>query len=249
MQNLKSKIKNDASGVTPAKAGIQFTGLRIERYFNFYILHFKFHDFLYTKNRGFTLLETVVALAVILGALVGPVSLIIRGINNFSFAKNKLIAINLAQEGIELVRVIRENNQICIEKNTGTLQTWQTDYNGITGSTLLGTQRTIDAIAVTQYLCGSGVLISNPTLTVPSAGCANKLRFDPATGRYGYVSGQPTLFSRCLNISRPFSAESGPPGSAAIPTADIMDVTATISWNERGINRTLTLTERLYNWR
>lgn len=59
---------------------------------------------------GFTLIETIIALAVITSAVVGPFSLATKGILNASFAKNKIIAANLSQEGVELVRKIRENN-------------------------------------------------------------------------------------------------------------------------------------------
>src|SRR3989338_5039732 len=47
---------------------------------------------------GFALLEKLVAFAVIFAALIGPVSLNSRGLIDGTFAKNKLIALNLAQE-------------------------------------------------------------------------------------------------------------------------------------------------------
>lgn len=202
------------------------------------------------QNRnGYTLLETIIALAVILGALVGPISLVIRGIYDFSFAKNKIIAINLAQEGIELIRVIRENNQICLEneRGRGSSRTWQTDYDGRLPSSLLGVNRTADAINIRQYSCGS-IVIRNPTLANLGAACATiPLRAD-TNGNYGYAPGQPTIFSRCISITRPSASESGPRG-LTIPPADMMNVTSVVSWSERGINRSISLTERLYNWR
>lgn len=62
------------------------------------------------KNSGYTLLETIIALAVILGAIAGPYSLATRGILSSLASKNKLAAYNLSQEGIELVRKIRDDN-------------------------------------------------------------------------------------------------------------------------------------------
>ena len=59
---------------------------------------------------GFTLLETIVALAVILSAMAGPISLATRGIFSAKFARSRLVSANLAQEGIELVRKIRDDN-------------------------------------------------------------------------------------------------------------------------------------------
>ena len=61
---------------------------------------------------GFTLLETIVALGIILGGVTGAFGLAIKGLSIASVSKNKLIAVNLAQEGIELVRRIRDNNTI-----------------------------------------------------------------------------------------------------------------------------------------
>lgn len=62
------------------------------------------------NQRGYTLLETIIALAVIMGAIAGPYSLASRGILSSLASKNKLAAYNLSQEGIELVRKIRDDN-------------------------------------------------------------------------------------------------------------------------------------------
>lgn len=62
------------------------------------------------SHRGFTLLETIVALTVITAAMAGPISLATRGILSAKFAKNRLVAANLAQEGLELVRKLRDDN-------------------------------------------------------------------------------------------------------------------------------------------
>lgn len=62
------------------------------------------------KKAGYTLLETIIALAVIMGAIAGPYSLATRGILSSLASKNKLAAFNLSQEGIELVRKIRDDN-------------------------------------------------------------------------------------------------------------------------------------------
>src|SRR3989344_1181853 len=51
-------------------------------------------------SAGFTLIETIVALAVITSAIVGPFTLATKGILHVSFAKNKLVAANLSQEGV-----------------------------------------------------------------------------------------------------------------------------------------------------
>lgn len=62
------------------------------------------------KNKGFTLVETLVALAVVSTALMGVSTLIISNIFNARAVQQNLVAGNLAQEGLEVVRAIRDND-------------------------------------------------------------------------------------------------------------------------------------------
>jgi hypothetical protein len=61
-------------------------------------------------NKGFTLMEAIVAIFVITTGLVGVLSLVSQTISASTFSKDKLIAAYLAQEGIEIVRNIRDTN-------------------------------------------------------------------------------------------------------------------------------------------
>jgi len=61
-------------------------------------------------NRGFTLIETLVALVLITMAM-GPVFILATSsVNVASRIEHNLIASNLAQEGIEVIRNIRDTN-------------------------------------------------------------------------------------------------------------------------------------------
>lgn len=62
--------------------------------------------------RGFTLVETLIAIAILLVAVVGPISLVGDSLHKIYYAKDEMIAINLAQEGIEVVRQIRDSNML-----------------------------------------------------------------------------------------------------------------------------------------
>jgi len=62
------------------------------------------------NQAGFSLIEVLAVLFIVSVALLGLVSLIIQNIQAQSVNKNNLIAYNLAQEGIELIRQTRDSN-------------------------------------------------------------------------------------------------------------------------------------------
>ncbi len=200
---------------------------------------------------GFTLLETVIALTVILAAVVGPVALITRGIFSFSFSKNKVIAVNLAQEGLEIIRLIRDNNIACDNLNGPAVWEWNRDADG-------GLMRRlnvgVDMQSRTTISCGSAT-ITTPRLSVS---CSSPLLFEsdpqsPNVGTYGYQSGSATVFSRCVRItSPPDNPDCDEPRDnpdCTTQAADQMDVASTVTWDDHGNSRSITLQERLYNWK
>lgn len=186
---------------------------------------------------GFTLLETIVALAIITAAATGPVVLITRGILSFGFSKNKLIALNLAQEGLELIREVRENNIICDERNGPAPWDWFRDPDG---SGIINNRDLEADIMATLPLTGCGsASISSPSLSPSFAN--TQLRLDPITGIYSYSGPLPTIFTRQITINKP-SADGN------IPANDQRNIISVVRWTERGIVRDMTLRERLYNW-
>lgn len=191
------------------------------------------------KN-GFTLLETVVALAILTAAIVGPMSLVSSGIASGRASKNLTIASYLAEEGMEIVRGIKENNALAGRTNTSgnCSQSDNWDYGLCTG-------------AWQAY-------ISDPLPPLEWNGLSlelddgSPLRFDPGNpGLYSHTSGSPTIFTRRVDISKPSGAETdtveAPP--LIIPPSDILDVVVTVSWRE-GLagTREVVLRERFYNW-
>lgn len=221
-------------------------------------------------RQGFTLIETLVALAVILAALTGPVALITRGIIDFSFSKNKIIAINLAQEGVELVRLVRENNVLCDTLN-GPTRTREWDDDPSSGSSLGsgGVQYAFDVTQTEDIGCApSGdpmdATISTPKTNIGSCN-VNHLKLD-VNSVYNYVTGNDTPFLRCVKIcvpADPGGNECGTSNDApppVIPADDQMEIVSTVEWQERDVtgnfsqcpilgSRCVTLRERLYNWK
>ena len=63
-------------------------------------------------SRGFTLLETLVAIAVLLMALLGPFAIAQQSLRSAYYARDQVTAFYLAQEGVEFVRAIRDENYL-----------------------------------------------------------------------------------------------------------------------------------------
>lgn len=61
------------------------------------------------KNRGFTLIETLVAIAIFAFSITALISITATGVFNTNFVKNKFTASYLAMEGAELVRSVRDS--------------------------------------------------------------------------------------------------------------------------------------------
>lgn len=78
---------------------------------------------------GFTLVETLVAIAVLMLAIIGPMTIAARGLQSAFFAKEQLTATYLAQEAVEAMRMYRDQYTM-VHLGTGS-DDW---YGGIPAS-------------------------------------------------------------------------------------------------------------------
>lgn len=129
-----------------------------------------------TDNAAFTLIEVMVAIGMVTIGMIGVASLMTQNITVQSVNRNNLIASMLAQEGLELVRELRDSNW---------LKASQPGFSyGIVGD---GTYR-ID------YKNGA---VDDVDLITDSAAIL-KLNTD---GFYEHVNGTDTAFRRLIEVS------------------------------------------------
>ncbi len=74
--------------------------------------------------RGFTLIESLVAVTILTFAVIGPMVTASRVIVASQIARDQLVASYLAQEGVEYVRSVRDNEYLA-NRQTTPAETWQ----------------------------------------------------------------------------------------------------------------------------
>ncbi len=106
---------------------------------------------------GFTLLETIVAVGLIVTGLVSALALITNSLFYVSNIQDRLIAANLAAEGIEVVRNIRDNNWLQnLAWNNGLADgDYQVAYDSMSLSSYSASPFLLDSNGLYNYTSGA----------------------------------------------------------------------------------------------
>ncbi|MFA6995617.1 MAG: type II secretion system protein [Patescibacteria group bacterium] len=170
-------------------------------------------------TKGFTMVEIIVVLFIISVGIVGVLSLIVQNISSQSYDKNNLVASQLAQEGIELIRKVRDSN-------------WAADPVSSFDQNLVFDPSNPTEDGSEYYM---DYLDSAPNLYVLSPAGA-VLRQD-SNGFYvnGDRAGTSTIFSRRITIAK------------LSPVS--LQVDSSITWTDHNHNYSYNLETLLYDWK
>lgn len=114
-----------------------------------------------SSNSGFTLVETIVAVGIIIIGLVSALTLVTNSLFYVSNIQDRLIAANLAVEGIEVVRNLRDMNWIQNAAwNNGLANgDYETAYNSTAVSSYSGSSLLFDSSSgLYNYASGTGTI-------------------------------------------------------------------------------------------
>jgi len=161
-----------------------------------------------TTDKGFTIIETLVAITVLMIAIAGPLVVANKGLTGAIVSKDQMTASYLAQESMEAIKNIRDNNVQQLGPSS-----WLTGFN--VSSQCNSASNLCDASA-----------IDAPTITNAAA-----QMYVSANGYYSHTgSAIRTPFIRSFYLSAP-----GLPGSPCQAASNECTVNVMVNWNE-GIN-------------
>jgi len=199
-----------------------------------------------TSTKGFTLIETLVAIAIIMVAITGPFVATENSINAVTVAHDKSIAVFLAQEGIEYIHAIRDKVYIkeCFSTSGINCDNWWSifttnsygsGYNVSQCSSLKPC--TLDSTK-SQYVSMSPFVSGALSFCAGgSSGICNQLYLTPSPS-YSYTTSPfgntPTIFYRKIVITKINSTT--------------IKVNVTITWKEQGSNYSITADDMLTSW-
>ena len=126
---------------------------------------------------GFTLLEVIVGIYIIVMSLTGSLALITYVLANTNASVSRVIAANLAQEGLEVMRNMRD-----LSEGAGGLPGWNYWFS-----------------CQCNPVAGNWRVQYNDTANL-SSNWDSYLLYDPATGLYQYQTGTATPFKRKINV-------------------------------------------------
>lgn len=180
-------------------------------------------------KRGFTILETLIAISIISLAVGGVFSAVRTGLVGSIISKDETRAFFLAQEAIEILRQKRDSNRL-LSINSGTPVYWLAGIaeNPSSDPCRVGGTCRVDATNQSLTYCGAGW-----------GTCSNLLQ-DSTSGIYGYVSGNATRYKREIQIDC---------SNGACNVSDEARVTIRVSWTKGTNSYELKVKTLLLNWR
>ncbi len=183
------------------------------------------------QNKGFTLVETLVALSIFTVSILSLLVILGGSISNTGYAKRKIIASYLAEEGVEYIRNMRDTFVLydVINVDNG----WN-EFN----SKLLSNSCQINDGGC--YVDDQGIDYGNqsqPMASVTLASCGTAcpgLLYNSTTGKYNYASGTNSGYFRKITMIQISATET--------------KVISTVYWLQGSGVKSISFSDNLFSW-
>lgn len=194
-----------------------------------------------TKS-GFTLVETLVAISILLVAVTGPLVTAARSVTDSRHANDQIAAYYLGQEGIEVVRVIRDNNSLAGNDWLAGIPSDCTDADSNPKNDPGEKRCYIDAPSATLTWCGGSTC---PKVQYADAEGVRIFRHSPPAPAGS--EWQNSIFSRYVTLTPIYKI----PDPINLGQEITLEATITVrlEWNAGSNIRTFTLSENIFNWK
>ncbi|HEY4515244.1 MAG TPA: prepilin-type N-terminal cleavage/methylation domain-containing protein [Candidatus Paceibacterota bacterium] len=182
-----------------------------------------------TKS-GFTLLETLVAIAILMISIASAFSLAPEGISGARFAKNQTVATYLAQEALEVAHNLRDNSML-FSPNQADPLSW---LGGL--SQCIDKLCTVNPITLELNLC--------------SGSCPPVKIITGVDGSYTYGNGtifdfdpnpRNSIFTRTVTVKNKMNSTIGRDDTEA-------KITVKVTWKEGIITKSTEISTELFDW-
>ncbi len=184
-----------------------------------------------TLKKGFTLVETLVAISVLMLAVGAPLLAVSRSLSTSIYARDQVTAFYLAQDAIEYIRNTRDSNALV---PVSPALDWRTNLTEcVTDSCTVDTTNNLPADAIKTCIT-ENVIENGLNYDV----CNEPLAYDTAQHLYKWTGNTDSIFTRTVKIIE----------DPDIP--DQLQVRVIISWraNNTNLQRVFVVQEDLLNW-
>jgi len=182
------------------------------------------------KQKGFTIVELIISILLLSVSVVGVYNAFSRMIIFTSGSYDRLTASYLAQEGIEVIRNIRDNYWLNLQNNADNeTRSWAGEF---TGCTYVPCEYEVDYASQGDYLTGESTIypyVQGDTFITNGEGAISYT----GTGG-GDLEEKATKFSRKIVVS--------------LVGDYILKVSSIVYWNNKGIAEQVQADTVLYDW-
>lgn len=185
------------------------------------------------RDKGFTLIETLVAITVLVLSISGPLQIAANSLFSAFYARDQITAYYLAEEAIEYVKNARDTSFLNDVFTSSGNNDWLVGLSDCINDGIDHVDGCyVDALV--NFSSGTGVHACQ--------GACPNIKYDEVTGLWGYENGADTKFKRTVRII--------PQGSTVFPRDEAI-IKVKVEWQTQsifGTTKSFELAGSMLNW-